>query len=69
VTPPQPDLTCVTWRTSTYSQGGTECVEVSDDLPGAVPVRDSKNPTGPVIVMPAGAWSEFIHGVKTGPLA
>jgi hypothetical protein len=39
---------------------GGNCVEVRDDLPGVVPVRDSKNPQGPALVFPARAWAEFI---------
>ncbi|BBC34244.1 Regulatory protein [Streptomyces graminofaciens] len=56
-----PDLRTVTWRKSSHS-GGTsaECVEVSDDLPGLVPVRDSKNPTGGVLLFGAAAWSRFV---------
>ncbi|MGW7370187.1 DUF397 domain-containing protein [Streptomyces sp. NPDC054841] len=54
------------WRKSTYSggDGGESCVEVLDDIPGVVPVRDSKNPTGPVLVVPAAAWAAFVGGLK-----
>ncbi|MFC5804341.1 DUF397 domain-containing protein [Streptomyces formicae] len=53
------------WRKSTYSDdsSGDSCVEVLDDIPGVVPVRDSKNPTGPVLVVPAAAWDAFVDGV------
>ena len=38
------------WRKSSYSNGeGAACIEVADGMPGAVPVRDSKNPTGPAL--------------------
>ncbi len=41
------DLTSATWRKSSYSNSdGGQCVEVSDDFPGVVPVRDSKQPEG-----------------------
>ncbi|MFF8310787.1 DUF397 domain-containing protein [Streptomyces lydicus] len=57
------------WRKSSYSNGeGAECIEVVDGLPGAVPVRDSKNPHGPALVFPIGRWSSFIAAVKTGEL-
>ncbi|MEU6801898.1 DUF397 domain-containing protein [Streptomyces neyagawaensis] len=56
-----PDLRTVTWRKSSYSGGNSaECVEVSDDLPGVVPVRDSKNPAGGVLLLGAAAWSAFV---------
>ncbi|MGX7758786.1 DUF397 domain-containing protein [Streptomyces angustmyceticus] len=63
-------LVGATWRKSSYSDGGdNNCVEVSDGFPGAVPVRDSKNPTGGVLLFPAGAWSAFIATVKANPLS
>ncbi|MFB8052155.1 DUF397 domain-containing protein [Streptomyces rubiginosohelvolus] len=38
-------------------------MQVADGFPRVVPVRDSKNPTGPALVVPAAAWSAFIAGV------
>ncbi|MYZ41304.1 DUF397 domain-containing protein, partial [Streptomyces sp. SID4917] len=38
------------WFTSSYSNNGGNCVEVAANLAssrGVVPVRDSKNPSGP----------------------
>ncbi|MFE3183300.1 DUF397 domain-containing protein [Streptomyces violascens] len=53
------------WRKSTHSGGdGGNCLEVRDDVPHIVPVRDSKNPDGPVLVFPAAAWSAFIEDVR-----
>ncbi len=53
------------WRKSSYSNGdGGNCVEVADGLPGVVPVRDSKNPAGPVLVFPASAWTTFVGSVR-----
>ncbi len=55
------DLSSVQWRKSSYSSGtGGECVEVTVDLPGLVPVRDSKNPHGPALVFPVEAWTAFV---------
>ncbi|MYU54973.1 MULTISPECIES: DUF397 domain-containing protein [Streptomyces] len=55
------------WRKSSYSNAdGADCVEVADDIPGIVPVRDSKNPDGPALVIPAAAWNSFVTAVKTG---
>lgn len=63
------DLTNARWRKSTYSggSGGESCVEVADGVPGIVPVRDSKVPAGPVLVIGAGAWAAFTGSVATGP--
>ncbi|MFI0213637.1 DUF397 domain-containing protein [Streptomyces lydicus] len=60
------DLSTARWRKSTYSDGnGGNCVEVSDNFPGVVPVRDSKaGAGGPVIGVSASAWSAFIGAVK-----
>lgn len=33
---------------------------------GIVPVRDPKNPAGPVLTLPAGAFSSFVAGIKRG---
>ncbi|AYL39458.1 DUF397 domain-containing protein [Streptomyces fungicidicus] len=58
------DLSNARWRKSTYSDGnGGSCVEVAAGLPGVVPVRDSKVDGGPVIVVGASAWTEFVRGL------
>ncbi|MEU5235763.1 DUF397 domain-containing protein [Streptomyces lydicus] len=58
------------WRKSSYSNGqGAECIEVVDGFPGAVPVRDSKNPHGPAVAFPADSWSSFVTAVKDGTFA
>ncbi|UZI31744.1 DUF397 domain-containing protein [Streptomyces sp. VB1] len=60
-----PELSTAHWRSSSYSNAsGGECVEVSDDFPGLVPVRDSKNPAGPALVLQATAWDAFVSSVK-----
>ena len=50
------------WRKSSYSGGSSgECLEVTPTaLPTHIPVRDSKNPTGPALVFPAPAWRAFL---------
>nr|WP_107906172.1 DUF397 domain-containing protein [Streptomyces chartreusis] len=62
-----PDLSTVVWRKSSYSEGGAnDCVEVSDDHPGIVPVRDSKRPDDGALIFSASSWSAFMAGVKRG---
>ncbi|MFF9566795.1 DUF397 domain-containing protein [Streptomyces sp. NPDC014685] len=53
------------WRKSSHSNtSGGDCLEVADGHPGIVPVRDSKRPEGPVLVVNAPAWTPFIESVK-----
>ncbi|MFJ4705025.1 DUF397 domain-containing protein [Streptomyces anulatus] len=57
------------WYTSSYSDNGGACVEVATNLAtphGIVPVRDSKNVSGPVLDVPATAFSAFVAGVRAG---
>ncbi|MGQ5262809.1 DUF397 domain-containing protein [Micromonospora sp. ZYX-F-536] len=57
------DLTDARWRTSSRSGNG-ECVEVADNLPGVVGVRDSKDPSGPVLVFAPAAWQAFVAAAR-----
>ncbi|MFF1461535.1 DUF397 domain-containing protein [Streptomyces sp. NPDC058330] len=57
------------WVKSSYSGNGGSCVEWAPDRAasaGMVPVRDSKNPGGPVLTVPAAAFASFVTGVKAG---
>ncbi|XVQ13908.1 DUF397 domain-containing protein [Spirillospora sp. CA-255316] len=59
-----PDLSNAVWRTSTHSQAQmSECVEVAG-LDDAVAVRDSKNPTGPVLTLPPTTWHSLLDDIK-----
>ncbi|MCX5342905.1 DUF397 domain-containing protein [Streptomyces atratus] len=56
-----PDLSTAVRRKSSYSDGGANnCVEVAENFPGLVPVRDSKTPTTPALLFPATAWRTFV---------
>lgn len=58
-----------TWIKSSYSDGtGNNCVEVAKPTATrtAVGIRDSKNRTGPVLVVPASAWVSFVGVVRSG---
>ncbi|WP_335936730.1 DUF397 domain-containing protein [Streptomyces sp. PTD5-9] len=56
------------WRKSSYSGGSNgECLEVADGY-ATVPVRDSKTPNGPTLVLSANGWTAFVSAVKNGSL-
>ncbi|MGN9812028.1 DUF397 domain-containing protein [Micromonospora sp. BQ11] len=61
------DLTRAAWRKSTRSNNnGGACVEVADNLPDVVAVRDSKDPTGPVLTFTPATWRDFVAALPTG---
>ncbi|WP_405614978.1 DUF397 domain-containing protein [Streptomyces sp. NBC_01511] len=56
------------WTKSSYSGGQSDCVEVAHGTRHALPVRDSKRPTGPVLTIPGAAWTAFVTSVKSDEL-
>ncbi|MES9557227.1 MULTISPECIES: DUF397 domain-containing protein [unclassified Streptomyces] len=57
------------WFTSAYSDNGGSCVEWAPSsalATGTVPVRDSKNPGGPVLHTSPASFAAFVTGVKAG---
>ncbi|MFB7212177.1 DUF397 domain-containing protein [Streptomyces sp. NPDC056255] len=60
-----PDLSRAAWRTSSYSNGdGGSCVEFADNVPGFVPVRDTKLADSPVLPFRVSVWAAFVQGFK-----
>jgi hypothetical protein len=58
------DLNGAQWRKSSRSSGnGGNCVEVADNLPDVVAVRDSKDPAGPVLSFTPATWRGFVAAV------
>ncbi|GAB2707419.1 DUF397 domain-containing protein [Kitasatospora kifunensis] len=58
----------VQWIKSSHSGGGGNCVEVAPSLPHVVPVRDSKDPSGPALLLSPTAFATFVAAVKHGDL-
>ena len=58
----------VTWRPSSYSNSEGNCIEIAEGAGanGKVPVRDSKNPTGPALCFSPSAFAVFVSAVKGG---
>jgi len=60
------DLSGAVWRRSRRSAGDLDYVEVADNIPGIVAVRDSRNPEGPALVFNLREWEAFVGGAKDG---
>lgn len=52
------------WRESRRSGNGGNYVEVATGR-GAVLMRDSKNPSGPVLSFTSTEWAAFVGGIKS----
>jgi Domain of unknown function (DUF397) len=61
------ELAPVRWIKSSYSgTGGGNCVQVTHLTSGHHAVRDSKNPTGPLLTCTLAEWSAFTAGLRSG---
>ena len=54
------------WRKSSFSTAEGNCVEVAELPEGARAVRDSKDPSGPVLWFTPSEWAAFVAGVHSG---
>ncbi|MFF3442890.1 DUF397 domain-containing protein [Streptosporangium sp. NPDC002721] len=63
-----PDLSTAEFRKSSRSGGGDNCVEVATNLPGLIAVRDSKDPTGPMLTFSPTTWNNFLTGIRSGEI-
>lgn len=56
------------WYKSSYS-GGTndDCLEITCGH-AVIPVRDSKNTTGPTLTFSTDGWTSFVTAIKQGHL-
>ncbi|MFI0464493.1 DUF397 domain-containing protein [Saccharopolyspora sp. 5N102] len=55
----------VRWRKSSRSAQGSECVEVGATAEFAA-VRDSKNPTGPALLLALNQFATMLRAVQAG---
>ncbi|MFF8617956.1 DUF397 domain-containing protein [Streptomyces sp. NPDC015350] len=52
------------WTKSSYSSGGTNCVEVAALDGDVIAVRDSKQSNGPSLIFPAVQYRVWVEGIK-----
>ena len=60
------DLSRAAWRKSSYSGGNGNCVEVAPSRPAVIALRDSKDPSGPRLILAREEWREFTARVRAG---
>lgn len=58
-------LTDAAWRKSSFSGGGGNCVELAP-FGDEIGVRDSKDPTGPILRFTRSELLAFLDGAKAG---
>ena len=66
---PEFDPSRAVWRTSSFSNNGGACVQVADNLSGIVAIRDSKDRSGPVLLLTASQWREFITTLRANAVS
>lgn len=53
------------WHKSSYSGGGgNDCVEVADNIPGVVLVRDTKDHAAGTLAVGPRAWKAFLESAN-----
>ena len=53
------------WFKSSHSDAGQNCIEAAHlTRTDAIAIRDSKNPTGPALVLPQTAWTPFLAHLR-----
>jgi hypothetical protein len=61
----EPEVPNYLWFKSTRSASNGNCVEVAFAVQ-MVAIRDSKDPTGPVLRFTRSAWQDFLTSIRAG---
>ncbi len=62
---PADELQRLDWRKAQHSMSNGACVEVASATENVV-IRDSMDPSGPVLRYPAVSWNSFVGMARTG---
>ncbi len=55
---------CTRWRKASYSEGDSNCIEITTEITGWMGIRDSKvGDGGPVLAVPATAFAALLAEV------
>jgi hypothetical protein len=65
ITPTDLNGARLVWRKAQLSTNNGACVEVASVV-GKVALRDSKDPSGPILVYTPEEWGAFLDGAKKG---
>lgn len=60
-----PERESLVWRKAQLSTNNGACVEVASAV-GKIALRDSKDPSGPILVYTPTEWDAFLDGAKKG---
>lgn len=62
---PQDEALRFNWRKAKRSMSNGNCTEVSV-VADFIAVRDSQDPSGPILLYPVGSWRSFLQDTGTG---
>jgi hypothetical protein len=62
----QRELSSVTWHRSSHSGSGDQCVEAAALSAGRYALRDSKDPSGPALLLTEREWHSLLAAVRRG---
>ncbi|MDR7278948.1 DUF397 domain-containing protein [Catenuloplanes atrovinosus] len=62
---PDASTIAVEWHKSSRSASHGQCLEVAD-LGDTIALRNSREPTGPALVLTVGEMEAFVEGAKSG---